>query len=170
MPSLLSAQIRTPAGSLDKIPVDGKPYYLLGRYRRHPGSMSLAFPRTEGSIALIHPSHLSSPPTHRAADQVDICLDDASCSRVHAALVHHQDGRIFLIDLHSVRREGSGCHASMWRLTIQAHGYPPNLASVAAHACSMRMPCAGMHTLCRPHVPLTAYCVPAMHYFWNHPG
>ena len=57
------------------------------------------------------PPHLSSP--HRAADQVDICLDDASCSRVHAALVHHQDGRIFLIDLHSVRREGSGCHACM---------------------------------------------------------
>ena len=50
-------------------------------------------------------SHVAFP--RRAADQVDICLDDASCSRVHAALVHHQDGRIFLIDLHSVRREGS---------------------------------------------------------------
>ncbi|MEW5317603.1 MAG: hypothetical protein WDW38_008887 [Sanguina aurantia] len=37
----------------------------------------------------------------RAADQVDFALEDASCSRVHAALVHHQDGRLFVIDLHS---------------------------------------------------------------------
>ncbi|GAX75947.1 hypothetical protein CEUSTIGMA_g3390.t1 [Chlamydomonas eustigma] len=37
----------------------------------------------------------------RAADQVHLVLDDTSCSRVHAALVHHEDGRIFLIDLHS---------------------------------------------------------------------
>eukprot|EP00798_Chlamydomonas_sp_ICE-L_P014640 gene14640-20676_t len=37
----------------------------------------------------------------RAADQVDIVLDDSSCSRAHAALVHHSDGRLFLIDLQS---------------------------------------------------------------------
>ncbi len=40
----------------------------------------------------------------RAADQVSIALDHQSCSRVHAAIVHHTDGRIFLIDLQSVRR------------------------------------------------------------------
>lgn len=39
----------------------------------------------------------------RAKELVDIHLDDNSCSRVHAALVHHQDGRLFLIDLQSVR-------------------------------------------------------------------
>lgn len=33
----------------------------------------------------------------------DVVLADASCSRQHAALVHHQDTRIFIIDLQSVR-------------------------------------------------------------------
>ena len=28
---------------------------------------------------------------------------DSSCSRQHAAIVHHQDGRTFVIDLQSVR-------------------------------------------------------------------
>ena len=32
----------------------------------------------------------------------DIVLRDGSCSREHAALVHHEDGRLFLIDLGSV--------------------------------------------------------------------
>ncbi|EFJ46126.1 hypothetical protein VOLCADRAFT_82005 [Volvox carteri f. nagariensis] len=39
----------------------------------------------------------------RASDQVSIPLDHQSCSRVHAALVHHTDGRIFLIDLQSTQ-------------------------------------------------------------------
>ena len=35
-------------------------------------------------------------------------LADASCSGQHAALVHHQDARIFIIDLQSVRVQGCG--------------------------------------------------------------
>ena len=38
----------------------------------------------------------------RVREAVDIHLDDSSCSRSHAALVHHNDGRVFLIDLQSV--------------------------------------------------------------------
>ena len=38
----------------------------------------------------------------------DVVLADASCSGQHAALVHHQDARIFLIDLQSVRCRGCG--------------------------------------------------------------
>mmetsp|Transcript_1199 Transcript_1199/g.2880 ORF Transcript_1199/g.2880 Transcript_1199/m.2880 type:complete len:251 (+) Transcript_1199:133-885(+) len=54
-------------GITDKIPIDCKPYYLLGR----------------------EPA------------QSDITLDSETCSRAHCALVHHQDGRLFLIDLGS---------------------------------------------------------------------
>ena len=32
----------------------------------------------------------------------DIVLDHPSASRSHAALVHHQDGRVYIIDLQSV--------------------------------------------------------------------
>lgn len=39
----------------------------------------------------------------RQGDQVDILLDSPSCSRVHAAIVHHTDGRLFLIDLQSTQ-------------------------------------------------------------------
>ena len=39
----------------------------------------------------------------RNAEVCDITLSDESCSREHAALVHHEDGRLFLIDLGSVR-------------------------------------------------------------------
>lgn len=39
----------------------------------------------------------------RQADQVDILLDSPSCSRVHAAIVHHNDGRLFIIDLQSTQ-------------------------------------------------------------------
>ena len=37
-------------------------------------------------------------------DQVacDVVLSDSSCSHQHAAVVHHQDGRLYLIDLASV--------------------------------------------------------------------
>jgi peptidyl-prolyl cis-trans isomerase NIMA-interacting 1 len=38
----------------------------------------------------------------RQPDTVDITLDEPSASRQHAALVHHEDGRLFLIDLGSV--------------------------------------------------------------------
>lgn len=37
----------------------------------------------------------------RNAEASDILLDHPSCSRQHAALVHHNDGRVFLIDLGS---------------------------------------------------------------------
>lgn len=40
----------------------------------------------------------------RQADAVDIPLEETSCSREHAALVHHANGRLFLIDLASVIR------------------------------------------------------------------
>lgn len=39
----------------------------------------------------------------RQPDAVDVPLAEGSTSRQHAALVHHNDGRIFLIDLGSVR-------------------------------------------------------------------
>eukprot|EP00983_Pelagomonas_calceolata_P070570 1150842-Pelagomonas_calceolata.AAC.3 len=35
----------------------------------------------------------------REPAQSDITLDSETCSRAHCALVHHQDGRLFLIDL-----------------------------------------------------------------------
>ena len=38
----------------------------------------------------------------RQPDAVDVTLDEQSASRQHAALVHHEDGRLFLIDLGSV--------------------------------------------------------------------
>ena len=41
----------------------------------------------------------------RQPDAVDITLDEPSASRQHAALVHHEDSRLFLIDLGSV----NGC-------------------------------------------------------------
>ncbi|CAL8464890.1 g4425 [Coccomyxa elongata] len=37
----------------------------------------------------------------RVAESSDITLGDSSCSRTHAALVHHEDGRLYLIDLQS---------------------------------------------------------------------
>ncbi|GAB4824097.1 hypothetical protein N2152v2_011143 [Parachlorella kessleri] len=37
--------------------------------------------------------------------EVDIAVSDPSVSRVHAAIVHHQDGRIYLIDLQSATAE-----------------------------------------------------------------
>jgi hypothetical protein len=39
----------------------------------------------------------------RDADACDIALAGPRASRLHAALVHHTDGRLFLIDLGSVR-------------------------------------------------------------------
>jgi len=42
----------------------------------------------------------------RDAASADVELDHASCSGRHAAVVHHQDARIFLIDLQSVRAPG----------------------------------------------------------------
>ncbi len=38
----------------------------------------------------------------RDATACDIVINHESVSRIHAAIVHHQDGRIFLIDLASV--------------------------------------------------------------------
>jgi FHA domain len=52
----------------------------------------------------------------RQPDAVDISLDEPSASRQHAALVHHEDGRLFLIDLGSV---SSCCEtASTWMITL----------------------------------------------------
>lgn len=38
----------------------------------------------------------------RAAEVVDVPLSHEGSSREHAALVHHEDGRIYVIDLKSV--------------------------------------------------------------------
>ncbi|KAG2447282.1 hypothetical protein HYH02_007612 [Chlamydomonas schloesseri] len=51
----------------------------------------------------------------RQAESVSIELAHHSCSRVHAALVHHNDGRIFLIDLQST--QGT---------TVDGRRVPPN--------------------------------------------
>ena len=47
----------------------------------------------------------------RDAASADVVLDHASCSGRHAAVVHHQDARIFLIDLQSVRAAPAGAPA-----------------------------------------------------------
>lgn len=53
----------------------------------------------------------------------DVVLADASCSGQHAALVHHQDARIFIIDLQSVRSRGCGAVKShMQRTTAKGAG------------------------------------------------
>ena len=36
--------------------------------------------------------------------EADLVIDDPSVSRCHAALVHHNDGRIYMIDLASVSK------------------------------------------------------------------
>lgn len=41
----------------------------------------------------------------RDASSCDIVLDDKAVSRMHAAIVHHHDGRCFVIDLKSVSFE-----------------------------------------------------------------
>jgi pSer/pThr/pTyr-binding forkhead associated (FHA) protein len=41
----------------------------------------------------------------RDSAESTILIDDPSVSRRHAAIVHHKDGRIYIIDLASVRLE-----------------------------------------------------------------
>ena len=41
--------------------------------------------------------------------EVDIAISDPSVSRIHAAVVHHQDGRIYLIDLQSASAATPKC-------------------------------------------------------------
>ncbi len=57
----------------------------------------------------------------------DIVLRDGSCSREHAALVHHQDGRLFLIDLGSV----SATPASLALPHSGGSGHAPSGMSLA---------------------------------------
>ncbi|PNW72347.1 hypothetical protein CHLRE_16g671900v5 [Chlamydomonas reinhardtii] len=53
---------------------------------------------------VVHPVDIEPYYTFgRQAESVSIALEHHSCSRVHAALVHHNDGRIFLIDLQSTQ-------------------------------------------------------------------
>ncbi len=50
--------------------------------------------------------HIDKQPAYvfgREAGAVDIVLSAPSTSREHAAIIHHADGRLFLIDLASVR-------------------------------------------------------------------
>lgn len=63
----------------------------------------------------------------REAGQVDIVVNDPSVSRLHAAIVHHADGRTYLIDLQSVRRpgaagaaSGAGAEGRRWRRGLRA--------------------------------------------------
>lgn len=59
---------------------------------------------------VVHPVDIEPYYTFgRQAESVSIALEHHSCSRVHAALVHHNDGRIFLIDLQSVSAAGGAC-------------------------------------------------------------
>ena len=50
---------------------------------------------------------ISSKPSYTLgrADTCDLVIPDSAASRSHAAIVHHSDGRAFLIDLKSVRTE-----------------------------------------------------------------
>jgi hypothetical protein len=61
-------EVHGPGGSVDRVPVDAQPWYVVGR----------------------------------DASTCDIMLEGSHASRQHAALVHHNDGRLFLIDLQSV--------------------------------------------------------------------
>lgn len=47
----------------------------------------------------------------RESTAVDVVLSGAEASRTHAALVHHEDGKTYLIDLQSVQSytEGGSC-------------------------------------------------------------
>ena len=49
---------------------------------------------------------------------------DSSCSRQHAAIVHHQDGRIFVIDLESVRytRKVYVWSLNVWSIPLACSG------------------------------------------------
>lgn len=95
-------------GSVDRTPIDMQPWYICGRYGR-------AAPRAAAAAASNTRAAAGMPPCPRqfiALTHARACNRDASCcdvvlggshaSRQHAALVHHQDGRLFLIDLQSV--------------------------------------------------------------------
>lgn len=64
-----------------------------------PGTLEKYLTTSKPRGALDHLSHhqLAQP----IPPQVDILVDDVGASRLHAALVHHRDGRLFLIDLKS---------------------------------------------------------------------
>ena len=72
--------------------------------------------------------------------QCDLALDDASCSPLHAALVHHEDGKLYLIDLQSVP-SGACCCCSLsapvavLRAVTVTSGYPSRDSD---HAVSLR--------------------------------
>lgn len=45
----------------------------------------------------------AEPHVYRDKESVDIHLDSEAVSRNHAAIVHHTTGKVYIIDLHSVR-------------------------------------------------------------------
>jgi hypothetical protein len=51
----------------------------------------------------------------RDASVADVVIDDDAVSRRHAALVHHNDGRVYVIDLASVSSPADGCCAARCR-------------------------------------------------------
>jgi hypothetical protein len=68
----------------------------------------------------------------REAELSDFVVDDANCSRLHAALVHHADGRSFIIDLASVSLGGAAAPApapAAW------DGAQPGMLNTAPAAC-----------------------------------
>jgi NIMA-interacting peptidyl-prolyl cis-trans isomerase 1 len=73
-----------------------------------------AAPQCRAWLELREASQLTSPPTSvvrcdggavttfgRAAESVDVHVDDAAASRLHAAIVHHENGSVYLIDTSS---------------------------------------------------------------------
>ena len=82
-------------------------------------------------------------------------LNHSSCSRVHAAIVHHEDGRLFLIDLESVRTLDDLC---LIRLLPWFHSASLMFRRGGAPVCS---PTA--------HVLMGVRCQPTSHISSGHP-
>jgi hypothetical protein len=79
----------------------------------------------------------------REASACDIVLDGGSASRQHAALVHHSDGRLFLIDLQSVREHWCSRAPGGQTRGALARAWPAWYGS-KSH---------GHHHPCAPHLP-----------------
>lgn len=105
-----------------------------------PPALNCLLPKQVSDTKLTETYDLSGAPHHvfgrEAASGAEFVLDDPSVSRSHAAIVHHADGRIFLIDLQSVSWGVAVC-------TWQTAG-----AAVAEHTC-----CTVALTLAHPHCP-----------------
>lgn len=99
----LPLQVLSSEGALiETLPVDSKPFYLFGRVAetsditlvRH-FQMGLSY----CNASTCQQSCIGCRTIH--THFLDL-QGDSSCSRTHAALVHHEDGRVYLIDLNSV--------------------------------------------------------------------